>query len=268
MKIFCRRGVIHHALKWAQSIAPLQKTLTALLILLMTSCVTPQGLMMDQATHDEIRATQQLIKRGHYQEAIDELDTLLSFDAANPEALFLRGLAYQKSQKFHEAVQNYETLLKLNPQNLKAHYNLGMIFGFKTNQPHKALQRFDDFLSIKPDHPEARHVSQIMISLDQESYGLTDPRLQKLLAQDTPIKKLQEGLKTFPNSPTLLYQLGEAYQEAGRNKEAIKAFESALKFRPTCGPCHRALGQMFEIKEQAGLHSMKADLFGAQASPH
>lgn len=122
--------------------------------------------MFRQAVEEESRDAKHLLERGNVPQAIEELTTLLQLDPANPELLLMRGVAYQKASQWENAIRDYRQLLKKNPNSEPTLYNLGMIYAFQLQEPEKALQSFDRFLSLKPHHPKAAKVAQIMVSLD------------------------------------------------------------------------------------------------------
>jgi len=94
-----------------------------------------------------------------------------------------------------------------------------------------------------------------------ESYGevagpVTDPADRR--------KRLLEAAEKNRSSPVLPMMIGQTYDEEGRTDEAIRAYQQALELRPTCAPCHEALGKLLIRKkktEEGNIHILKSQLF-------
>jgi len=209
--------------------------LIILTIAMGSGCASPHKAVGRIAFQEDLREAQKLIARGHRRQAIDELTLLLEVDPKNEEVRLARAVAYQGLEEFPRAVGDYEAVLEKNPNSPKAHYNLGMIFAFKTGEPQKALEHFDRFLTLAPRHPEAFSAAKIMHSLDRSTGDPVGPYLR-----------------------------AQSLEESGREQEAILLYQEALKARPTCAPCQAALGRLL-IKNKRGregeIHLMKAGLF-------
>lgn len=75
-------------------------------------------------------------------------------NTATHEALLIQGVKAHQNQKLDEAQQCYETLLQSQPQNIDAHYLLGMLYLDKNLKP-EAITCFETALQTSPLHPEA-----------------------------------------------------------------------------------------------------------------
>jgi tetratricopeptide (TPR) repeat protein len=242
-------------------------------LLLTTGCASIKPPFYGQAFQDELQASEKLVRAEHFRQAIDELTMLLEMDPKNERARFLRALVYQKSDDFLLATQDYQAVIKNNSQAIKAYYNLGMIFTFKINEPRKGLESFDHFLTLAPHHPESFSVAKIMVSLDKAGGELAyeDPYFQGLLGRAMKTsdlserrKLLSEGSRLKPTSPICDYLAGQSYEMEGKDKEAIRHYQTALAKRPTCANCHRSLSKLLikQKKNQAGeIHLLKSRLF-------
>ena len=110
------------------------------LIIFFGGCATMKPVMLHRAFQEDTGEAKKLVETGHLKQGVDDLSMLLDMDPKNSEARFLRAKAYQGLEQFDLAVKDYEALLKFDPNNTKALYNLGMIFGFKLNEPERALE--------------------------------------------------------------------------------------------------------------------------------
>ena len=244
-------------------------------ILFVSGCAMGNRTALNWAVQDELKDAHKLIQTGQRRQAIDELTMLLKLDPKNERARFLRGMAYQGLEEFSTAIEDFEALIRQNPHTPKAHYNLGMIYAFKINDPPRALMHFDSFLSLKPQHSKAFSVAKIMSSLDGDRWSapaahqeLSD-RLDKALNIPDPVQRkmlLSEWAQSDATSPVPHYLMGKIYEYEGRSDQAVTCYRTAIQLSPTCGPCHRALGQIFvrnRKKEEGQIHLLKAKLFAA-----
>lgn len=258
------------------------KIYTCILILMIfTGCASSGPAFLSHALNDDLQEGRQLIREGHYKQASDELTIFLEISPKNTEGRFLRGLAYQNLEQFSLAIQDYEKILQQDPKYSKAHYNLGMIFAYKTGEPSKALKHFDAYLSLytlsQESEQSAYEVAKIMCSLDrynhndQVSENTSLESLPSKLLEVNKIATLSEKKKSleslsreYPHSPLPYYVLGKTELAQDHKEQAQKYFEDALNIRPTCGPCHEALGDLLikNKKIQEGqIHKKKAQFF-------
>lgn len=224
----------------------LESILLAVAVLILAGCATAGKNRFKDLFDDELAQNRQSIKFGSVPKAIEELGMLLEMDPKNTEARFLRALAYQKMEHFDRAVSDYNELLKHNENNSKAHYNLAMIYAFKTRDTRAALSHFDKFISLEPDHPRTFTAAKIMLSLDKAAPLNPDN-----------VKDLIQGV--LADRELSRIATGDANQNG-----AIKKLEKTVELKPTCAKCHRVLADILKNsgrKEEAEIHLVKAKLF-------
>lgn len=246
---------------------------TAVTFSALAGCAGAGSPALKWAMKDEMQEEKKMVQSGNRRQAIDELSMILDMNPKNEEARFLRAVAYQGLEEFDLAVQDYETILKNNPKAVKATYNLGMIYAYKLNDPRRAVQAFDRFLALAPDHPKAFAVAKVMCSLDgtggtgESTEANLEADLRKIMTISDPAKRrkaLLELGKQNPDSPTPFYLIAKTYEYEGENGEAIRFYEAALEIRPTCAPCHKSLGKLLlktKRREEAQSHLLRAKLF-------
>ncbi len=240
------------------------------LTMLTAGCATMRPTVLNRAFHEEVEATRQLMASGHLKQAVEELTLLIDMDPKNVEARTLRGVAYQQLEEFGLAIKDFEAVIQTDPSSSKAYYNLGMIFAYKLYDLPKALEYFDRFLSLAPDHNRAFSVAKIMRSLDA-SRGASSNVLPDLLKEAEGVadlgerrRRLSEISKLDPASPLPDYSMGQCYEAEGKESEAIKSYQEALHKGPTCAPCHESLGRLLIRKKRESegrIHLTKARLF-------
>ena len=247
--------------------------LTITLLGVAPGCASIHPAIMNRAYQDDLEGAKKLVSSSHLKQAVDELTQLIDMDPKNSEALLLRGVAYQGLEEFERAVRDYEAVLAIDPRNVKGHYNLGMIFAYKLNDPVRALKHFDRFLSLQPDHDRAFRVAKVMCAIDTDRSRplLENGGLASFLGEVASVtdpadrrKRLLEAAEKNRSSPVLPMMIGQTYDEEGRTDEAIRAYQQALELRPTCAPCHEALGKLLIRKkktEEGNIHILKSQLF-------
>jgi tetratricopeptide (TPR) repeat protein len=84
--------------------------------------------------------------------------------------------------------------------------------------------------------------------------------------ENKEIKERKKELSLQPNDPAAHFNLGAAYDKAGKLHDAIKQFEETIKFHPNSAEAHFNLGVLYDsVKkgEKAIMHILKAgNLFG------
>ena len=63
------------------------------------------------------KSIKQFIENKEYEKALEKLNEILVDDSENIEYLILRGDIYHLQQKFSKALNDYNRVLKLNPEN-------------------------------------------------------------------------------------------------------------------------------------------------------
>jgi tetratricopeptide (TPR) repeat protein len=72
-------------------------------------------------------------KANSYQKSISEWQEYLKFEPNSDEAYFYIGASYQDQKQLDTAILNFEKCLSLNPNNILAHLNLGLLYDYHRN---------------------------------------------------------------------------------------------------------------------------------------
>jgi tetratricopeptide (TPR) repeat protein len=129
--------------------------------------------------------------------------------------------------------RNSETLyghaVKVMPNNLVAHNNLGLAFA-KQGRSAEAIAEYLTVLNVRPDYAESR-------------FNLGVAQAEQGQAADA-IKNFSAGLEIDPDNAEAHFSLGHALESLGRTNEAAAEYRAALKFKPDYAEAHSNLAQL------------------------
>jgi tetratricopeptide (TPR) repeat protein len=205
----------------------------------------------DDALRLNPQLTQALFNLGmaHYRagQFAKAVETLSRYLAASPDAWQARqmlGLAFLELGRDEEAAPLLEAALKDNPQDASLLFGLGMAY-LRLKRPE--VKTMIDRLAANPAGEPFAHL------LKGQNY-LADSDFQHA------VEALEAAAKLSDDLPRLHFSLGVAYLRAGRNREAISAFERELRRLPAdywtlyyLAFLHDAEGQLDAARERARL---------------
>lgn len=91
----------------------------------------------EQQSHQKISTIRQAalssFRGGALQKSISEWQEYLKFEPDSDEAYFYIGASYQDQKQLDRAILNFEKCLSLNPNNVLAHLNLGILYDYHRN---------------------------------------------------------------------------------------------------------------------------------------
>jgi tetratricopeptide (TPR) repeat protein len=149
---------------------------------------------------------------------------------ANPRAHLNRGRVLEGLHRGADAVAEYETALRIEPEYAAAHYALGVRFGKNPARQEDAIAHYEAVLKLKPDLAEA-HVSLGNILFKQPN-RLTEA-----------ITHYEAALRLKPSTPEIHCDLANAFAKLPeRHQDAIVEYRSALRLNPGLPEVHCALG--------------------------
>ncbi|MBN1567709.1 MAG: PEGA domain-containing protein [Acidobacteria bacterium] len=83
-----------------------------------------------QTTQSLRQSALNYFRTGDYQRSISEWKEYLKFEPNSDEAYFYIGASYQDQKQLDTAILNFEKCLSLNPNNILAHLNLGLLYDY------------------------------------------------------------------------------------------------------------------------------------------
>lgn len=193
--------------KNSKSVLPEQITIIVLLVVILTF-----GLLI---------VYKSIIKEKPITPQEADLKRLTSFVETNPadkQGRLLLAYTYQKNHEYAKAVQEYNTVLKMDSKNLEALYNLGVI-AKEENDHAQAEKLLKQVASMQETHILARiALSEVYIA--KSNY-------------DAAIKVLDEAIKIESTLVRPRILKAQALEKKGNKKGAIAEYKEVLKFVPT-----------------------------------
>ena len=181
--------------------------------LLSLSVVDPNSARMHQAMAHE------LAKRGNTAEAIENYRSALKLDPQLPGIHFelaemLNTLGTSASTQ--EAESEYKAALLANPRDEQSERRLGDI-ALQANDLQKAEEHYSRALELQPNDPDAN------VGLAKVCMSRNDPQKAEVL--------LRHALDLDPTNATAHYRLGTVYRQTGRTADAKRELEDYQKYR-------------------------------------
>jgi Tfp pilus assembly protein PilF len=162
-----------------------------------------------------------------YEKAIEQYQAVLRLNPQHAQAHNNLGNIYQMFGQTDNAIEHYELELKLNPKSVKAHYNLGIAYSMK-GMLDKAIGQYRIVIGMRPEFMDAH-------------YRIGNEYMSKGLVKKA-IEHYHEVINMKPGAFTLMpknhcqaeayYKLGLAYEAKGLNVKAQEHFRKALELRP------------------------------------
>jgi tetratricopeptide (TPR) repeat protein len=169
------------------------------------------------------------------------------FAADTAEAIFQRAAAALVAQNYETAERDFQAVLKLQPANVGALGNLGVVYS-RTHQYDHAIEVYQRALKIAPGD-KALTTNLGLAYIKQERFSAAAPIFEKLTAADPANLQARELLATCrlslgqyekaltviaplleaePTNPGILYMQGVALSRLKRPAEAREAFTKMM----------------------------------------
>ena len=148
------------------------------------------------------------------QQAMEELDAILSKAPKNKAALMTLASIEEKQNDSAKAVVAYEKLLEFEPSSVLALNNLAYLYAEKLNQPEKAQELARKARSLAPGSPAVA-----------DTLGWV---LFKRGDYQQALELSEEAAGKSPGNPEIQFHLGMAHYMMGHTDAARVAFEQGL----------------------------------------
>ena len=167
---------------------------------------------------------------GKTAEAIAEYQTALKMQPQNSDLFEALGNAYQKVSRFGEAEQAYEQELRLDPHNLVALYNLGKIAIENQENPKAGVPLLEEVVkAYRHSAPADFYLGLGLVKLgrDQDAISYLEKVGHEGSAQDESIHDESTG----EMAKRAAYELARAYRRVGRPEDSRRALAEFQKLK-------------------------------------
>jgi Flp pilus assembly protein TadD len=159
---------------------------------------------------------QELLRQGRRDEAIEHFQTALRIRPGFLDAESNLGIMLLQEGKVDDAIIHFRRVLASNPQLAKGHFDMGSAL-LQKEEPNEASGEFQKAVELKPDYAEAHN--NLAITLFQSGRA------------DEAINHWQRSLALAPGNAETHNNLAVALLQKGQIREAISHWQKALQFQ-------------------------------------
>ena len=138
-----------------------------------------------------------------------------------PALRVLIGRAYRETGFLSESIDEFKKAIALDPKFPRVHYYLGLTYLYKDGASRiaDATEEFKIELAANPDEYFANYYLGILYIMERKF--------------EPAIALLEKAVSKQPNNPDPYFHLGQAYQGAGRHKEAVEVLQKTIALNPS-----------------------------------
>jgi tetratricopeptide (TPR) repeat protein len=154
-----------------------------------------------------------------------------------------RGNAYANLGEYEQAIEDYDRAIELDPEFAGAYVNLGSSY-YSLNEYTKAREYYEQGLTLARDLDELQHESQALVGLGalsqaQEEYEQVFEYYEEALTLFRNLDDQEWEVKTLSNR-------GVAYAEQGAYERAIADFDRAIDLDPELAAAYINRGNTYD----------------------
>ena len=176
-----------------------------------------------------------LVKKDFQDKAINEFNKIIKINPESCEAYYNIGTVLFKQSKFNEAISYFNNAIKIKKDYFEAYFNLAECYK-NLNLFDMAISIFETCLKYKPD--------------DFEIYNNLGLIYQKINQFDFAVSNYQKALKINPDFFQVYNNLGALYMEAGRIDDAIIVLNKCIQINREFVSAYNNLGMALNIKRK------------------
>lgn len=169
-----------------------------------------------------------LSEQGRIKEAIEEFRTALQLDPRQPDSVFNLGLGLLREGRAEDALQ----VLERHPVSSSDYHSLrGAVLNALGRSP-EAAQALRRAVALDPNNPDTTYdlaVTLLRIDAAAEAGQL-----------------LSKARARFPKVSKIHAASGMAAYASGKNEEALRAYETAVRLEPGAADLYAALGDVYD----------------------
>ena len=198
-----------------------------------------------------------------YQKAIDFVNKALKIDDGLAKAYFIKGSVYRESGDTAKAISSLETAIEQDNKMEDAFYDLGVIYAVRKNK--LALDYYDNVLKVNPNNIMARYARakflqdigkndeaifeyEALIKQKKDCsecfYNLGVIFLNEKKNLNTAIEKFTKAIEVKPDYIEAYFARGYTYSLLKQNASAKADYEMCLKLVPDYELAAQALNKL------------------------
>ncbi|QNI32961.1 tetratricopeptide repeat protein [Alloacidobacterium dinghuense] len=194
---------------------------------------------------------------GDFTDADKWLTVVTEEAPGDADAWYLLGRTKYNENRFEEAIQAFQRVLTLRPNDIKAEDNLGLSYQ-GLNRLDEAKKSFESAILWQKDFPmkDAQpYLNMGILLMDQDQAAQAQPYLQ-------------QAVDLAPHNPKVREQLGRVYDLLKMPDKAEQQLEQAVALAPDVSALHFKLGQIYRRQGKQQLAQQQFDICAKLNSAH
>ncbi len=110
-----------------------------------------------------------LMDSGRFREAIEVYEKILEINPENVDVRVDLGTCYRNSGDPERAIEEYRKALTYDPKNPYAHRNLGIVLAYDLGRTREAITELETYLELSPDASDTSQVKKAIRELKDRS---------------------------------------------------------------------------------------------------
>jgi tetratricopeptide (TPR) repeat protein len=215
---------------------------------------------LDQQSYLTVRIARTLKEMERYSEALETLDSSLVADKENPRLLKEKALVLNRLDRRQEALELYEKLRVLEPQDRFVQKEILRLKGMRRSD-HKVIKELQTTVNIPSQQDNA------------QLHGLLAQKLKKAGQVREAAAAYRTATRLEPDNPYFLKQQGFCHYSLGEHEQALECLGQAFHKDPsdyyvkgTLEKIYNSLGRLEEfldlLEEAYHLHPHNVKLLG------
>jgi tetratricopeptide (TPR) repeat protein len=184
---------------------------------------------------DRITLALSYLSLNHPDWARPELETLTRSDPGNPFSTYWLGRIDYDAMQFKSAAAEFQKVLELNPNFMKAYDNLGLTY--------EALGQYDDAIKTYTQGNELNRKHAVPSPWPPLNLGTLLVKLEKFEEAEANIR---ESLLYDSRFPKAHLQLGLVLAKQKKDADALRELRQAIKYDPMYAEPHYVLGRIYQ----------------------
>ncbi len=183
---------------------------------------------------------------GRHRAALDSFDRVIELDPRSGMAQTKRGWSLANLGRIEEALRTFDRVLEADPRSSDAYFNRGRALAM-SGYHQEAVSAFDATIRISPRSRGAhRYRGEALEALGRYAEA------ESAYFRAAGLGAYGEFIDPMQNNPTLHFLLGRTFAKMGRDKDAVAAFDLAIRLRgdyPEASAARQELLKAMTLKE-------------------